>query len=472
MRRVAVLVANSEFGSASGIANLRFPQADARNLAEVLGNPDIGKFDRVETIIERTRDEIVTSVAQTLDEGRGAMVLFYYSGHGKVSDSGRLYLAAKNTTEKHLPANGIGFDAIIDLKDHFGCSRFCVVLDCCFAGLASNAMKGSKDDQLKSFAEGKGIFFLGAANSTTAAREDEELGHGVLTAGIIQGLSTGRADRRNTGRITGSDLFAWCCDFASARKAGRPVQNNKVDGDELVIAFSSPRISDETAQRLRSTLTLCWENRMLPSPELDILQTYFFGQESVLVPKPGTLERDFTEYAQGKIRFDELLERRAVRLSELTNDKKRTVSRERIDDNQKEVDVARTPKLTFSPELIAALVCAAASGLLPAIAFFTSSSTAPDISGLRVWLFGSLASGFIAGRLLRPMGRWKSAGIGSLGMCITAAALSTLLPHVQNVAYVFVMAFAVPVFLAIIAMAAFLWIERAIQQRYHARRDI
>jgi hypothetical protein len=475
MRRVALLVANSEFGAASGIANLRFPQADARELAELLRNPEIGKFDRIETIIEKTRDEIETSVAQTLDEERGAMVLFYYSGHGKVSDSGRLYLAAKNTTEKHLPANGVGFDAIIDMKDHFGCSRFCVVLDCCFAGLASNAMKGSKDDQLKSFAEGKGIFFLGAANSTTAAREDEALGHGVLTAGIIQGLSTGRADKRNTGRITGSDLFAWCCDFASARKAGRPVQNNKVDGDELVIAFSSPRISDGTVQRLRSTLTLCWENRMLPSPELDILQTYFFGQESAVVPKPGTLERDFMEYAQGKIRFDELLERRAFRLSELTNDKKRRASKlsERTNDKQKEIDVARTLNLTFSPELIAAVVCSAASGLLPAIALFTSTPTAPDIQGLRVWLFGTLASGFLAGRLLQPIGRWKSAGIGLLGMSITAATVSTVLPSpIHNVAYLYILAVAAPMSLAIIAMLAFSWIERAVQQRRHARNDM
>ncbi|MCS3926725.1 hypothetical protein M2175_001756 [Bradyrhizobium elkanii] len=475
MRRVALLVANSEFGSASGIANLRFPQADARSLAEILRNPDIGKFDRIETILERTRDEIVTSVAQTLDEERGAMVLFYYSGHGKVSDSGRLYLAAKNTTEKHLPANGVGFDAIIDMKDHFGCSRFCVVLDCCFAGLASNAMKGSKDDQLKSFAEGKGIFFLGAANSTTAAREDEALGHGVLTAGIIQGLSTGRADKRNTGRITGSDLFAWCCDFASARKAGRPVQNNKVDGDELVIAFSAPRISEETVQRLRSTLTLCWENRMLPSPELDILQTYFFGQENAVVPKPDTLERDFMEYAQGKIRFDELLERRAFRLSERTNDKKRRASRlsEQTNDKQKEVDVATSLNLISLPELIATLVCAAASGLLPAIALFSSHPTAPDIAVLRVWLFGSLASGFIAGRLLQPIGRWKSAGIGLLGMCITAAIMSTMIPSTaSNTAFLYTLAIGAPMFIAIIAMSAFSWIERAVRQRYHARHDV
>jgi hypothetical protein len=458
MRRVALLVANSEFGPASGIANLRFPQADVRELAEVLRDPKIGKFDRVETIIEKTRDEIETSVAQTLDEERGAMVLFYYSGHGKVSDSGRLYLAANNTTEKHLPANGVRFDAIVDMKDHFGCSRFCVVLDCCFAGLASDVMKGSKDDQLKSFAEGKGIFFLGAANSTTAAREDEKLCHGVLTAGIIEGLSTGRADRSNTGRITGSDLHAWCCDFASAHKAGRPVKNIKVDGEELVIAFSSQRISDETIQRLRSTLTLCWEKRMLPLSELDILQKHFLRQENAIVPKAGTLEGDFMEFAQGRIGFDEFLERKASRLSKRTN--KRT---EEVDNDKKTEDVglARTPNLSFSPDYLAALACAAASGLLPGGLLFSMLWGKGDIPSLRVWLAGSLFSGFLAGRLLRQIGIIKSAGIALLGMCLTVVAVVIVGGPPQSF---IVPGVVLPTIFTIFAMWAFLWSEKVLRR--------
>jgi hypothetical protein len=455
MRRVALLVANSEFGPASGIANLRFPQADARKLAEVLGNPDIGKFDRIETIIERTRDEIVTSVAQTLDEERGAMILFYYSGHGKVSDSGRLYLAAKNTTEKHLPANGVGFDAIIDMKDHFGCSRFCVVLDCCFAGLASDLVKGSKDDQLKSFAEGKGIFFLGAANSTTAAREDEALGHGVLTAGIIEGLSTGRADKRNAGRITGSDLFAWCCDFAVAHKAGRPVQNIKVDGDELVIAFSSQRISDETAQRLNSTLTLCWEKRMLPLSELDILQRYFLREESAVVPKTGTLERDFMEFAQGRIGFDELLERRATRNSEGTDGTKRP---------KVEVKVTKAPNLFLARDFFAALICGAASALAPAVLLALPSVNVPVV---RIWLIGCLASGVIAGLFLGRIGIRKSAGIELLGMCLTAATVFMMYPpRTSGDAFVGPLLFiAVPTFITFLAMAVLIRRDSATTER-------
>jgi MFS family permease len=311
-------VGNSRFGAGSGIADLKFPRLDVEELAVILSDPKIGSFQRVEVLIEKTKDEILSSVANVLDDERGATIFFYYSGHGKVSDSGRLYLAASNTTERHLPANGVRFDSIIEMKDDFGCGRFCAVLDCCYAGLASDAMKGSKEDQLKSLVQGKGVFFLGAANSTTAAREEEHLGHGVLTAAIIDGLSTGKADIGNRGRITGSDLFAWCRDFAVSHNAVRPIQVNKVEGDELVIAFSSRRITTETIQRVHSALTLCWEHRMLSLPELEQLRTYFARRDNVAVPAAGSLEHDFLEYADGKIRFDELLGRRRVERHQIT----------------------------------------------------------------------------------------------------------------------------------------------------------
>jgi len=327
MRRVALLVGNSQFEESSGISNLQFPGADVKALSELLSNELIGRFDRVISLVERSKDDILSSLAALLDEERGATVFFYYSGHGKVSDSGRLYLAASNTTERHLSANGVPFAHIIDMKDDFGCGRFCTVLDCCYAGLASSAMKGSRDDQLKAFADGSGVFFLGAANATAAAREDPMLGHGVLTAAIIDGLKTGKADVNNAGRITGPDLFAWCRDFAAAHASVGPVQINRVKDDELVIAFSPRRVLPEALSRVRVKLNMCFENRLLDHSELDQLQSYFFGQQNVMPPQANTLAADFLAYADSTIRFDELLQRRSVQTAS-TAEHERTLPRE------------------------------------------------------------------------------------------------------------------------------------------------
>jgi serine/threonine protein kinase len=237
-RRVALLVGNSTFASDSGIANLRFPPADVEAFAAVLEDRKIGRFDRVVRLVESDHDEILTQFTILLKEWPGATTLFYYSGHGKVSDNGRLILAASDTTEKLLPATGVPFENLIATKEDVGVGRFFVILDCCYAGLASPHIKGSEDDQLKAFAEGKGVFFLGAANATTVAREDTRLGHGVLTAAILEGLRSGQADTDGDGRITGPNLFAWCRDYAIKRDTKRPVQVNRVVDDDLVLAFS------------------------------------------------------------------------------------------------------------------------------------------------------------------------------------------------------------------------------------------
>jgi hypothetical protein len=311
MRRVALLVGNSKFAEGSGIACLRFPSADVEAMASVLSHPEIGRFDRVESLVEGSRNEILTSLNTILDEERGAICLFYYSGHGKISDSGRLFLAASDTRERLLPATGVPFASILEMKDDFGCGRFCAVLDCCYAGLGSAIVKGgSADERLKAFAEGKGVFFLGAANATAVAREDEKLAHGVLTAAIIDGLKSGLADVDNDGRVTGPDLFSWCRDFANKHGSQRPIQVNRVEDDDLVIAFSPRRLTPAVIAEVREKLNVLWEHQLLPPDDLDSLREYFLNRASVSIPPPASLPANFLAYVERKIGWDEFWQSR------------------------------------------------------------------------------------------------------------------------------------------------------------------
>jgi Periplasmic binding protein/Caspase domain len=308
MRRVALLVGNSTFAPDAAIPNLRFPPADVEAIADVL--KEVGSFSRIEPLIEADSGQIIRTLSTLLDEERGAMVFFYYSGHGKISDGGRLILAASNTVDRHLLATGVPFGSILAIKDDYSCSRFCAVLDCCYAGLGAPDIKGSEDEQLKAVANGRGIFFLGAANATTVAKENVELGHGVLTAAILEGLRTGEADVDNDGRITGPELFTWCKDYAKSRNYHAPVHVTRVETDDLVIAFSPRRLSQDAIERVEAMLTICWKRRLLDPSSLDELHKYFMTGKDVKIPRAGTLAADFLLYVEGTLRLDEFYQQR------------------------------------------------------------------------------------------------------------------------------------------------------------------
>lgn len=477
MRRIALLVGNASFAADSGISNLKYPAADVMALAAILSDPEIGRFDRVETLIDKSKDEILTAAARIFDDERGSTIFFYYSGHGKVSDSGRLYLAASNTTDKHLPANGVRFDTIVEMKEDFGCGRFCVVLDCCYAGLASDAVKGSKEDQLKSFADGRGIFFLGAANATTSAREEDHLGHGVLTAGILEGLSTGKADILNVGRITGPDLFAWCRNYTTSRNAVRPVQVNKVEGDELVIAFSKLAISDTKKDRLRLALSVCWENRLLAVSELEQIRAFFFDNQRVRLPDPGTLEFDFIEYSEGKIRFDELLLRRRrkpldsadVSFEGSSTAELEGLGRPHLTDAMQYSKACNRLPASNGEVLFLSLSGGAASGIIPLLAVTNLWAQAyPPVSLIAV-VSGALvstAAGIFAGATLARLGAIKALFIGgaiTFGSA-TAVALSLANPS-RDAQHAFLALCILPTVLLSITLPSL----RGVQLRYRSR---
>src|SRR5229473_219503 len=132
----------------------------------------------------------------------------------------------------------------------------------------------------------------GAANATTSAREDVGLGHGILTAGIVDGLRSGLADVDNDGRITGPNLFSWCRDFAVKRGSNTPVQVNRVEDDDLVIAFSPRRLPLATVEAARQKLRVLWENDLLSPAHLDHLRQFFWAA-SVLIPPANSLPGDF-----------------------------------------------------------------------------------------------------------------------------------------------------------------------------------
>jgi Caspase domain len=307
VRRVAILIGNSAFSPDSGFTQLRFPPEDVTALERILLDEKSGRYDRVIPLINKTQKEILREYNALLRDERGAEVLFYYSGHGKPSDLRKLFLAANDTTEDELLVTGVPFSTIIDLKENYGVGTFTAILDCCFAGLGSSDVKGSEDDELRAMGSGRGVFFLGAANATEVAKEDETLGHGVLTSAILEGLSSGLADKDNDGQVSGNDLFSWCSDYARRRGAQRVVMAGQAESREVIVAYSRRRIAPEVIERLRVNIATAFTQEWLPQQELDELKKYYLVPAVVVVPPAGSLADRFLAYTERRLTLREFL---------------------------------------------------------------------------------------------------------------------------------------------------------------------
>ena len=107
MRRAAFLVANDTFPEDPSILPLLFPQNDAQKLAEVLKDQETCGFEAIPYLNE-TSQKILSDLDEISRElSQDDTLLFYYSGHGKLSGN-ELCLVSKETRT--------------DLEEGLGCS--------------------------------------------------------------------------------------------------------------------------------------------------------------------------------------------------------------------------------------------------------------------------------------------------------------------------------------------------------------
>jgi uncharacterized protein (DUF3820 family) len=316
MRRVAMLVGNDTFPSDPELATLLFPQSDVGDFGALLKDSKIGAFDRVECLHNEPSERIIECLDNLFSEEDQAFILFYYSGHGVPGGgNGALYLAAKNTKNLHLPATAVAYEQILSIRNHYYNNKFAVILDCCFAGIAGEGHKGDVRSQFQSYADGRGLYFLGACGPTQVAKEDKTAGHGILTAALIDGLRTGQADKDRDGVITGQDLFVWCDEYARERNFHRPVKSEKSELGGFAFGYAHRHVPTETILNVKEKMNWLFQNTwaydvdVLDPMILATLRDYYGIRGVVDMPLDNSLEFEFMKFADGKISLPNLMER-------------------------------------------------------------------------------------------------------------------------------------------------------------------
>jgi Caspase domain len=210
--RLALLIACCEYRDPA-LRQLRSPGRDVCDLEGVLGNPQIGGFD-VQTLLNASSGDVQEGIEDfCADRNPDDQLLIYLSCHGVLDDFGRLYYAAANTRRLRLAATAVPAAWLNERLEDCRARRQVVVLDCCHSGAFARGSKGDPGLALRQRFEphGRGRVVLTASRSTEYSFEGEEpSGDGVpsvFTRAIVDGLTTGDADRDRDGLITVSDLY-------------------------------------------------------------------------------------------------------------------------------------------------------------------------------------------------------------------------------------------------------------------------
>ena len=225
-RRSALIVATYAYDDAAGLTALRAPRQDAEALSKVLGDPEIGGFE-VRTVINQPSHVVTLEVARFFADRRpDDLLLLHFSCHGVKDDAGELYFAATDTRLDLLEASAVSAAFVNKVMDRSRSSRVVLLLDCCYAGAFARGMtsRGGPGLDLQERLGGRGRAVITASTSLQFSFEDGDLADGdteerpsVFTRSLVEGLTSGEADRDQDGIISLDELYGYVYDSVTTK---------------------------------------------------------------------------------------------------------------------------------------------------------------------------------------------------------------------------------------------------------------
>lgn len=212
--KCALIIGNREYNEP--LSRLITPGNDATRLAEVLSDPDIGGFDHVELLLDRSEGDLRRTIERFYGRrSKDQLLLLYFSGHGVLDDKGLLYFAVKDTELDALRSTSVPATFVRHVMDDSRSRRQVLILDCCNSAAFLRGTKGRPGASVGTAAlfdvTGYGRVVLTATDATQYAWEGDQLTgqteHSVFTYALVRGLQTGEADENQDGLVTIDELY-------------------------------------------------------------------------------------------------------------------------------------------------------------------------------------------------------------------------------------------------------------------------
>jgi hypothetical protein len=221
--RDALIVAVDDYVD-PGLGQLQAPHQDAEALGDVLGDPRIGDF-AVRVLRNETAQGIRVAVEDFFADRRpDDLLVLHFSCHGLKNAAGELFLAAADSRPTRLASTAVAADFVNQQMADSRAQRIALFLDCCYGGAFPRGMVvrasgvvevGDAFAAAQQAAGGRGRVVVTASSSVEYAFEGGQLKPGaqvapsVFTGSVVEGLSTGEADRDGDGWVGLNELFTY-----------------------------------------------------------------------------------------------------------------------------------------------------------------------------------------------------------------------------------------------------------------------
>ncbi|MBN1561627.1 PEGA domain-containing protein [candidate division KSB1 bacterium] len=235
----AVIIGIDKYKDAR-IPNLQFANADARGIYDILTDSELGRIHPDNVILlldeEASQVNIRTAISHEIPRRADAkdMVIIYYAGHGAPlidpkspsPDGMEKYLIPADANLDTLRATAISMGDIQRFFAWIESNQIVFFIDSCYSGEAGGRTFQQPyyqtrhlqltNDFLDNVA-GEGRLVVTACGVNEVSMETEELGHGLFTYYLMQGLK-GAADTDGDGLVTDRELYDYIFENVS-RKA-------------------------------------------------------------------------------------------------------------------------------------------------------------------------------------------------------------------------------------------------------------
>lgn len=211
------------------ITNLSFAKSDAQAVYDLLIDEQLGRIPPDNATLLLDSDATQQGIKIALDSKlrkrvtETDLVYIYFAGHGTYemsaasSDGTEKYLVPADAKIDYIHATGISMNDIDNYFNRIPAKKILFIIDSCYSGSAggrtvrnpriqSRSPKLNNDFMEKLSGQAQCVFT--ACDANEIALESRDLGHGLFTHFLIEGLK-GKADENDDGWVDHNELYQY-----------------------------------------------------------------------------------------------------------------------------------------------------------------------------------------------------------------------------------------------------------------------